>query len=321
MENQNENPYKNYINNNSNQNRGKNQHPSQYSYGKRMWYLWGPLVIKWAIGVAVTIAAEMAYLLVYAYYHMKEFMEMYNNQEELTAFMEQMTKDLLQHTTLIEGAAALITIPVLLIWFHLDRRKDKQWGVVPNRKASLWKYGGVVLIAGAMSLGVNNLMILSNLQELSEEYQEVSTAFYAADFGMEILCLGILIPMAEELVFRGMMFKRLRALAGFMQAALYSSVVFAIFHGNLIQMLYGFAAGMLFSWLYEKYGSVKAPILAHIAMNLTSVIATEYQLFEWMMENVVRVCGITALCAAAASTMYVLIQRIDEKPEQTISNN
>ena len=95
MEHQNENPYKNIINNNSNQNRGKTQHPSQYSYGKRMWYLWGPLVIKWAIGIAVTIAAEMAYLLVYAYSHMEQFIEMYSNQEELTAFMEQMTEDLL----------------------------------------------------------------------------------------------------------------------------------------------------------------------------------------------------------------------------------
>ncbi len=29
---------------------------------------------------------------------------------------------------------------------------------------------------------------------------------------------------------------------------------------NMIQMIYGFLLGMVFCYIYEKYGSVKAPV-------------------------------------------------------------
>ena len=69
---------------------------------------------------------------------------------------------------------------------------------------------------------------------------------------MQLLCLGVLVPISEELVFRGMMFKRLREQSGFMHAAIFSSVVFALLHGNMVQMLYAFATGMMLSYVYEN---------------------------------------------------------------------
>ena len=63
--------------------------------------------------------------------------------------------------------------------------------------------------------------------------------------------------------------------------------------------------------MYEKYGSIKAPIFAHIMMNLVSVFATEYQLMSWMAAEYVRIGAITVVCAAVASSMFVLIQRME----------
>ena len=76
-------------------------------------------------------------------------------------------------------------------------------------------------------------------------------------------------------------------------------------------MIYAFVLGMLFSYMYEKYGSIKAPIFAHIMMNLVSVFATEYQLMNWMSAEYVRIGTITVICAAVASTMFVLINRME----------
>ena len=84
-----------------------------------------------------------------------------------------------------------------------------------------------------------------------------------------------MIPICEELVFRGLMFKRMRERSGFLYAAVYSALVFGLFHGNIVQMVYGFILGMLLAYMYEKYGSVKAPIVGHMVMNLFSVLATE----------------------------------------------
>ena len=100
-----------------------------------------------------------------------------------------------------------------------------------------------------------------------------------------------------------------------MQAAVFSSVVFGLMHMNLVQMIYGFVMGMLLAYVYEKYGSVKAPILAHMTMNILSVAATSAGILEWMMEDIMRIGTVTVICAAVAATMFVLIQRIDETPD------
>ena len=76
-------------------------------------------------------------------------------------------------------------------------------------------------------------------------------------------------------------------------------------------MLYGFFMGMLLAYLYEKYGSVKAPILGHITANLLSVVGTNYNLFGWLMKEPMRMGIVTVACASLAATAFVWIQRIE----------
>ena len=92
---------------------------------------------------------------------------------------------------------------------------------------------------------------------------------YGQGFAVQILVLGISMPTCEELVYRGLVYKRLRYTSPFLGVTLYSSLVFAFTHGNLVQGLYGFIMGMMFCYVYEKYGSVKAPILAHITAEIS----------------------------------------------------
>ena len=54
---------------------------------------------------------------------------------------------------------------------------------------------------------------------------------------------------------------------------------------------------------------------AHMAMNLLSVLATEFKLLDWLMEDKMRMGIVTVACAFVASTMFVLVQRIEEKPD------
>ena len=189
-------------------------------------------------------------------------------------------------------------------------------GIVPNKKAPLWKYAAVVLMSLTLCLGLNNLINIGNLAASDEAYTQTIQALYSAAFPVQIVCLGILVPISEELVLRGLLFRRLRERGTFLQAALYSAVVFGLMHMNMVQMLYGFILGMMLAYVYEKYGSVKAPILAHMTMNLLSVTATKIGLMDWMMEDIMRVGTVTVICAAVAATMFVFIQRIEEKPDQ-----
>ncbi|MCI8665816.1 MAG: CPBP family intramembrane metalloprotease [Dorea sp.] len=285
------------------------------SYGKRIWHLWGPIVIKWAVGMAVSMIAMGVLSMVYMMADQNAATIAVQSEEKMLELYEKIIEQYIKATTLIEGVAALITIPIMMILFHLDRVKERKRGFIPNKKAPLWKYTAGVIMALALSLGLNNLIIIGNLSDFSESYQATMEAFYSSPLVIQVVVLAILIPMSEEFVFRGLLFRRLRERAPYMQAALYSAVVFGLMHGNLVQMLYGFILGMMLAYLYEKYGSIKAPIAAHMAMNLLSVLATEFGLLDWLMEDTMKIGFVTIACAFVASTMFVLIQRIEERPQ------
>ena len=288
--------------------------PNQ-SYGKRMWYLWGPVVIKFGIAyliyVIVTAGLMVAYTSVKTGGDADAMMAIFESQTQIQQMYEAVLTQLYSYAVPIEGAAALVTIPLMAFFFHRDRTKEKKAGITIYKKAPLWKYAGIIVISATMSMALNNLILISHMSEMSESYEKIMEAFYEPSFLMQIVCLGIVIPICEEMVYRGLMFRRMRGQTKFLQAALYSSVVFAITHGNVVQMLYGFFMGMLLAYLYEKYGSVKAPILGHITANLLSVVGTNYNLFGWLMKEPMRMGIVTVACASLAATAFVWIRRIE----------
>lgn len=292
--------------------------------------IWGPVLIKWGIGIGVSMAAVMLFesftilkksgMDINAMRNMAQIWDIiYQNMLDVSRSSElakEAAEELMRYATPIEGVAAFLTIPVLLVMFYRDTIREKLAGFVPNKKAALWKYAAILVMTAAMTLGLNNLIELSGMMKVSAGYEDTMNSLYAASFPMQILCLGILIPICEELVFRGLMFRRLRQGGNFLAAALYSSFVFGFLHVNMVQMLYGFILGFTFCYLYEKYGSVKAPMFAHIASNILSVLLTEFNAMEWMTAEPVRIGTITVACASIASAMYVWIQKIEEKPRK-----
>ena len=216
---------------------------------------------------------------------------------------------------------ALITIPIMAVMFHRDRVKEKMQGIIPNRKAPIWKYAAIVIMSLAMSLGLNNLIIIGNLSAVDETYMTTMNALYSAPLILQIICLAVLVPICEEYVFRGLFFQRMRARTSYRYAAIYSSLVFGMLHMNLIQMIYGFILGLMLTYVYEKYGSVKAPILAHITANILSVVGTQFQWFDWLFKDPMRVGISTVLCAFIASSIYVMIQRLNTDTTKNNSQN
>lgn len=287
--------------------------------GRGFFYLWGPLLIKYGIAYLVTIV--FAYVMVRTQFMTngavsEEALEAAMSTEAgMNQIFNMILEESMPYLVILDGVAAALTIPVMIFMFHRDRVREKIAGIVPNKKAELWKYSAIIGISAALCVALNCLIYLSGLLPMDATYQAMMELMYSAPFWVQIICLGILAPVCEELVFRGLIFKRFRAQTGFVRSALISTFVFAFIHGNMIQMLYAFIMGMIFAYVYEKYGSVKAPIVAHIAANMISLICTEFNSFEWMLEETMRINLITIACAAFAATMYVLIQRIEEKPE------
>jgi membrane protease YdiL (CAAX protease family) len=91
---------------------------------------------------------------------------------------------------------------------------------------------------------------------------------------MRVLAVGILGPIAEELIFRGVLFGRLAATRMPMAAviaviALGWAVLHYSYSGGVIALI--FVGGLLLGAARWRTGSVVVPILMHIAWNLYAV--------------------------------------------------
>ncbi len=278
----------------------------QRSPGQRIWRLIGPIIVK----MAVAFVVEAIAILLYAMFVRPETFQTATSQEELMQKTLELTDGILKYATEISALAALCTIPILAWMFQKDRKAEKENEIEQPEKASLWKYILIVGISIPAALGVNNLLLLSNISEMSESYKQVSEMLHTPSLPVQIICLGIIIPIMEELIFRGLIFKRLRENIPMLPAVIYSALFFGLYHGNLVQIIYGTVCGLLLGYVYEKFGSLKAPILMHMIMNILACIVTEVNGFTWILEQPMRMGIITVLCAVMASGMFVQIKEM-----------
>lgn len=75
-------------------------------------------------------------------------------------------------------------------------------------------------------------------------------------------------PIGEEIFFRGLLHTALRARMRFWTAGTISAAVFAVFHIIPLLMPLFFVVGLGLAWLYERRGTLLAPMAAHSAFNL-----------------------------------------------------
>ena len=91
---------------------------------------------------------------------------------------------------------------------------------------------------------------------------------------VQIISSGIIGPILEELLFRGVVYNKLKEFFKPMQAIIGCSIIFALFHiSNGLNVLYAFMMSFILIYLYEKYKNIKAPMLLHLTANATIIIA------------------------------------------------
>lgn len=152
-------------------------------------------------------------------------------------------------------------------------------------KLTLKEWAKVLFISLVAAVGLNIVLFVIDLQKYSPAYQEAVKILYAPSFLQQILTAGIMYPIIEELLFRGVFFRLLRKKLTFVWAMIISSIIFGLYHGNLVQFVYAGIIGLLLAYFYEKYDSILVPIVSHMAMNLIVLILTETNGFIWMLQK------------------------------------
>jgi uncharacterized protein len=82
------------------------------------------------------------------------------------------------------------------------------------------------------------------------------------------LIIGVLGPIGEEIFFRGFAYRILKQRFGMAAGMALSALLFAILHANPTGIVPIYLVGLVLAWLYERTGTLAAPIGLHCANNL-----------------------------------------------------
>ena len=86
----------------------------------------------------------------------------------------------------------------------------------------------------------------------------------------------VLAPIAEEIFFRGYVFRAMSARKGYARGLVYSSALFGLLHFNLAAFLPLAVGAMLLALSYRRTGSLWTPIVAHALNNAFAFAALTF---------------------------------------------
>ena len=78
--------------------------------------------------------------------------------------------------------------------------------------------------------GSNLLINLTNMTEVSENFEQSQKLLFSGPFVIQIVGIGMIIPICEELIYRGLIFMRMRQYCNVNLAIGLSALLFAAFH-------------------------------------------------------------------------------------------
>jgi len=89
---------------------------------------------------------------------------------------------------------------------------------------------------------------------------------------VNLLLLGVVPPICEELLFRGVIFGGLKERFSNVTSILFTSLLFALIHQNIQQFVYPFVLGVVLTTIMHKTNNLLYPILLHMLNNITTLI-------------------------------------------------
>ena len=271
--------------------------------------MWG-LMYPWLIYEGASILVTAAYMV----FRMMMDPSLLASMKDTDQYIRTMNSLINENYVLIAFFTCLIAIPLMLLFMHLDRKKEERMRMTRE----CWELPGVpafalCLVCGAAVCVVfNHLLMYSGLYDLlSSSFEPVADLLYSGSLLMEIIAVGILTPVVEELIFRGLIYRRLRWALEAKWAAVVSALIFAVFHGNLLQGIYAFAIGLLLAFVCERYHHIMAPICIHVGANVISVLMSENTALQKIYEsNTAFLVSTLVMMAVFVASFYLILTKI-----------
>ncbi|WP_206812192.1 CPBP family intramembrane glutamic endopeptidase [Paradesulfitobacterium ferrireducens] len=184
------------------------------------------------------------------------------------------TLDGFLHFLAVGLGEGLLYLGAILVLMRLLRQPLKGLGLVKPR-LGFWILGIIVGIFLFVSIGLlGNLLIKFLGTPAPQSFTEaVKGVKYGWQFLLLILLGGVIAPLKEEMIFRGLIYPPLRQAYGRGRGMLLTGVFFAALHFDLVRFLPLFIGGVILTWVYERSGSLWPAVLAHGTWNVLMALA------------------------------------------------
>ena len=169
-------------------------------------------------------------------------------------------------TSFINSKALIIVLITFLIFFPILYKVYKKY-----KKESKFKIKNIyvpILFGISISLIYNILAFnLNNIFKFTNSFDGRNIPIF-----VQIISSGLIGPILEEMVFRGIVYNKLKEFNKPMTSIILASIIFGIIHISYLDAIYAFGVSFMLIYLYEKYKSIKAPIVMHIFLNTTIIL-------------------------------------------------
>ena len=171
---------------------------------------------------------------------------------------------------------ALITVPLLIVIKYYDTKEQRMMGAYGYKSEFFLKYLLIVPFAVTFMYAANMVVTIVEklIPSIAHSFDETAKAIYGANITIQVITAVILGPIVEELIFRGLMYMRLKRMFGTGVAAFVTGLIFGLYHGNVSQGIYAFIFSYAAIFVYEKYKNIAAPIIMHMVANGVSVLVS-----------------------------------------------
>lgn len=239
------------------------QYPLQESVLKKLWRIAYPVLTYFGITNLISVVATMAMMFI------GMIVLGIRSQQDLTDLA-------MQQVMAITGLGGLVSIPILTLFLKQDQKRrvsgQYEYHKAPERKISPQIVLGMILMGMGLSQVLNDLILLSGLNDVFPGYSQLGEQIYTGQSPILMLTVAVIIaPIAEELVFRGLVQMRIRDYLGPIAGIVISAICFGIYHGNMIQFIYAGILGLFLSFGMEKSQTVLVPIVGHMVANFWSM--------------------------------------------------
>lgn len=183
--------------------------------------------------------------------------------------------------------SALIFIGVIVYYYYRKRhivRPPYRFDRMSGYQITIGLMMGVgCVFLSQLIIIISETIGIINLDNLEDYGQLIMSMIGQSPTWLILLTIGIIAPIAEELLFRGLVFHMFNRHMNVKVALIIQGLLFGAFHMNLVQGLYASVLGIVLGITYLLTGTLWIPIIIHIINNSVALLLPEV----WMNDPLI----------------------------------